>query len=81
MRSVRLDQELDRRLRLAADAVGETVSEFLRRAAAERVDVVMGRGQRVDVTDVLGVVRSDSGCARRTGQAFTDALGEDHGAP
>lgn len=57
--------------------MGETVSEFLRRAAAERVDFVMGRGQQVDVTDVLGAIRSDGGRARHTGRAFADALADD----
>lgn len=75
MKSVRLDPELQGRLQRAAAVRGETLSEFIRQAAAERADATLD-GQAADFDDVVGVVRGGGGRARRTGAAFTDLLAE-----
>ena len=76
MRSVRLDPGLEQRLIQAATVRGESVSEFIRRAATERADATLGVEPTADFGDVLGVVRGGGGRARHTGLAFTDALNE-----
>jgi len=78
MRSVRLDSTLEDRLRRAAAAEGASVSEFIRRAAAERADAVLGTSTSERWNDVIGVVHSGGGLARRTGEAFADILAEEH---
>ena len=75
MKSVRLDAELEGRLQRAAAIRGETLSEFIRRAAAERADATLV-GPAAEFDDVLGVVHGGGGRARRTGQAFTDLLAD-----
>lgn len=82
MRSLRLDEELDQRVRRAAAIAGETVSEFIRRAAARRAEQTLadadrngsGARQSDQFADVLGAVRSGGGRARRTSEAFTEEL-------
>lgn len=69
-----MDDELESRLRQAAAARGESVSEFIRLAAAERADKTLGTDPSSDFSDVLGVVHGGGGRARRTGAAFTEAL-------
>ena len=78
MKSLRIDVELEGRLQRAAAVRGETLSEFIRRAAAERADATLLGGDDA-FDDVLGVVHGGGGRARRTGKAFTDVLVE--GAP
>lgn len=63
MRSIRLDAELGARLQRAAAARGESLSEFIRRAAAERADATLA-AQTTDCDDVLGVVHGGGGRAR-----------------
>ena len=76
MRSLRLDPDLDQRVQRAAAIKGESVSEFIRRAAAERADETLAthRGERF--ADVAGAIHGSGGRARRTGEAFTEALVE-----
>ena len=74
MRSLRLDPELEAAIERAAEARGETVSEFLRRAAAQRVDATWNIDIEVQFADVLGAVRGGGGRARRTGRAFEELL-------
>jgi hypothetical protein len=71
-----LDAELEKRLQRAAVVVGESLSEFIRRAAAQRADALLDRGAHEDFTDVLGVIHGGGGRARRTGKAFTDILAD-----
>ncbi len=75
VRSLRLDPELDELIRRAAAQEGESVSEFLRRAAAERARRTLAE-PRPGLADVIGAVRSDGGRARRTGEAFGDLVTE-----
>jgi membrane protein involved in colicin uptake len=72
MRSVRLDPELDELVRRAAAQEGASVSEFLRRAAADRARRALAARDQLD--DVLGAVRTEGGAARRTGGAFGELL-------
>lgn len=76
MRSLRLDPELERRLLRAAAVKGESLSEFMRQAAAERADAVLTPGGSEDFADVLGVIHGGGGRARRTGAAFTEIVAE-----
>ncbi|MBA3369128.1 MAG: DUF1778 domain-containing protein [Geodermatophilaceae bacterium] len=41
MKSLRIDPELERRLQRAAAVKGESLSEFIRRAAPERADTTL----------------------------------------
>lgn len=74
MTSLRLDPELELRLRRAAAVRGETLSEFIRRAAAERADATLSADPAGDWDDVLGVVHGGGNRARRTGEAFAAEL-------
>ncbi|UQX10034.1 type II toxin -antitoxin system TacA 1-like antitoxin [Candidatus Mycobacterium methanotrophicum] len=74
MKTIRLSPELEKRLQCAAAVAGESLSEFIRRAAAERADLLLSSGGHEDFADVLGVIRGGGGRARRTGTAFTDIL-------
>lgn len=76
MKTLRLDPDLESRLQRAAAAAGESLSEFIRQAAAQRADKVLDAGGREGFADVLGVVHGGGGRARRTGEAFTEALVE-----
>lgn len=75
MRSLRLDDELEERLQRAAAVRGESLSEFIRRAVDERARATLVESPGA-FDDVLGVVRGGGGRARRTGDAFTQALAE-----
>ena len=77
MRSLRLDPDLDERVRLAAAVKGESVSEFLRRAAAERAEKTLSESPSKRFADIAGVVHGGGGRARRTGDAFAESLVED----
>jgi hypothetical protein len=74
MRSLRLDPELDEKVKRAAAIRGESVSEFLRQAAAERAEETLSK--RVSFVDVVGVVHGGGGRARRTGKAFSEVTAE-----
>lgn len=74
MRSLRLDPELDRRVRRAAAIEGESVSEFIRQAAARRAEETLAEHGRQRFADVVGVVQGGGGRAQQSGAAFTDAL-------
>jgi hypothetical protein len=78
MRSLRLEPELDERVRQAASVEGASVSEFLRRAAAERADRTLASRNSERLADVIGTVHGDRPQARRTGKAFGDLLAERH---
>lgn len=74
MKSVRLDSELERRLELAAAIKGETLSEFIRRAAADRADQTLAADDASGFGGVVGAVRGGGGRARNTGAAFREQL-------
>ena len=74
VKSLRLDPNLERRLHQAAAVRGESLSEFIRRAAAERAEATLSAEPADDFSDVVGVVHGGGGRARRTGEAFTEEL-------
>lgn len=76
MRSIRLDDQLDTRVRQAAAAEGASVSEFIRRAASERADHTLANGTSERLADVLGAVHGGGGQARDTGSAFVEILNQ-----
>jgi len=69
-----LDPQLEARLQRAATVLGESLSEFIRRAASERADATLIATPAGDFDDVLGVVHAGGGRARRTGEAFAESL-------
>ena len=76
MRSLRLDPELDERVRRAATLEGSSISEFLRRAAAERADRTLSQRDSDRLADIVGIVHGGGGRARNSGKAFADLLTE-----
>lgn len=74
MRSLRLEPELDDKVRRAAAVNGESVSELLRRAAAARAEATLAGRPSERFAEVIGEVHGGGGRARRTGAAFTEAL-------
>jgi hypothetical protein len=74
MRSLRLDSDLDDRVRRAAALEGTSVSEFLRQAAAERASHALAGDPAEILAYSIGAIRSDLGQARDSGSAFADLL-------
>lgn len=74
MRSVRLDSDLERQLERAAAVRGESASEFIRRAVAERAEQTFEGAGRERFADVIGSIHSKGGRARQTGEAFAETL-------
>jgi hypothetical protein len=74
MRSLRLDPELDQQVQRAAAISGESVSEFIRNAAARRAEETLAEHGRERFADVAGSVHGGGARARRSGEVFTDAL-------
>ena len=70
MRSVRLDESLEARLEEAAVLTGQPVSVIIRQAIEERCEAILGQRLAHRLRDVVGIVRSKGGRARRTGEAF-----------
>jgi len=75
MRSVRLPESLDEQLLRAAQRRGESVSDFIRNAVADRVAATPGEDRLAMFADVIGVIHGGGGAARRTGSAFRDVVG------
>jgi predicted transcriptional regulator len=74
MRSVRLDEALEARLEEAANVTGRPVSDIIRQAIEERCEAILGQRLAHRLRDVTGIVRSEGGRARRTGEAFRAGL-------
>ncbi len=72
--SVRLDPGLTARLRKLAKTEGVPLSELLRRAAARYCNELANASLDLRLADVVGIVRSTGGRARRSGDAFRKAL-------
>jgi hypothetical protein len=80
MLTVRLDERLDSLARKAAAMEGASVSEFMRRAIAERAQRTLAGDARESLSDVIGVVHSGgAGHARDSGWALAELLAERHG--
>lgn len=76
MRSVRLDPDLDERVRRAAAAEGTSVSQFIRRAVHDRVERTLHERPSDVLADVIGSVHGGGGRAERTGEAFAHLLAD-----
>jgi hypothetical protein len=79
VKSLRLDADLEERLARAAAVTGESLSQFIRRAAAARADAVLTDHVETDWSDVIGTVHGGGGRARHSGDAFADLLAERRG--
>lgn len=69
-----MEPELEQRLERAARVRGESVSEFIRVAAAERADATLTDSDVDGFDDVIGVIHGGGGRARHTGEAFTEIV-------
>ena len=74
MKSVRLDETMETRLREAARVTGVAPSTFIRQAIEERCERVLAGRLDLRLADVIGTVESRGGRARRTGKAFLESL-------
>jgi hypothetical protein len=74
VKSLRLDPELAERLERAAAVAGESLSQFIRTAAAARADAVLTADDDGAWSDVIGVVHGGGGQARRSGAAFAEQI-------
>jgi predicted DNA-binding protein len=73
MKSVRLDEELEDRLREAARITGQPMSEIIREALRTHCDELLSDNLAKRLADVVGSV-SVGGDSRRTGRAFKRLL-------
>jgi hypothetical protein len=78
MRSLRLDSELDEMARAAATIEGSSVSEFMRRAIAERARRTLADSAQERLRGVIGAINGGGGRARDSGTAFADLLAQKH---
>jgi hypothetical protein len=75
--TVRLDDRLDMLARKAAAMEGASVSEFMRRAIAERAERALSGDTNGRLADVIGAVHGGgTASARVSGDAFTEMLAE-----
>jgi len=74
MKSVRLDGELESRLRRAAALAGISESEFIRQAIDERATAILAESLEDQLAGVLGVITSEGGRAAAAHQRFGDLL-------
>ncbi len=81
MRSLRLDPDLDERVQRAAEIKGQTVSEFIRRAAEDRANETLAEHPGRRFADIAGIVHGGGGRARRSGEAFAEGLARDRAMP
>lgn len=78
MRSLRLNAELDERVRQAAALEGSSVSEFLRQAASERAERILAADPAERLGYAIGVIEVGMNLARDTGGAFADLIEQKH---
>jgi len=62
--------------RKAAAVEGSSVSEFMRRAIAERAERTLAGGAQERLHDVIGAINGGGGRARDSGDAFADLLAQ-----
>ena len=76
MRSVRLDDALEKRMEEAASVAGQPVSALIREAVREKCDNVLGDRLDVQLADVIGLIsgRGRSRASSQTGRIFTRLL-------
>ena len=74
LRSVRLDDNLEARLKEAAQIAGEPVSNIIREAIEQRCEHILGKVLSHRLADVTGTVHSSVRRAKHTGKAFVKSL-------
>ncbi len=74
MKSVRLDPELEARLKRAADVSARRESEIIREAIRRYCAELLGRRLDHRLGDLVGSVASGGGDSWRTGRAFSALL-------
>ncbi len=75
MTSVRLGPDLEQQLLRAAQAAGQTPSEFIRAAVQARVDLMWADSARERLTPYVGAAASGGGSdARHSGRTFARLL-------
>jgi len=74
MKSVRLNGELEEKLKRAARAAGTSESQFIRDAIARRCDEVLRQSLSDALKDYIGQIHGGGGRANRTGEAFSESL-------
>jgi predicted DNA-binding protein len=80
MTSVRLDPELEARLERAAAVRGETKSDFIRAAVADRIDATLGTSLADRLAHVIGQVDLGGGLAERAHELAREIIVERHRA-
>lgn len=78
MASVRLDADLEARLERAAALRGESKSDFIRAAVAERVEATLGSSLVDRLAHVIGQVDLGGGLAERAHELAGELIGEAH---
>ena len=78
MKSVRLGNELEARLRQAASREGVSESEFIREAVSERADSVLSTSLEDRLAGVIGAVNTGRVDARNAHKRFAQLLMEEH---
>jgi predicted transcriptional regulator len=80
MASVRLDPELEARLERAAALRGESKSDFIRTAVADRIEATLGTSLADRLAHVIGQVDLGGGLAERAHELAGELMDEDHRA-
>jgi len=78
--SVRLDPELEARLDRAAALRGESKSDFIRAAVADRISATLGTSLVDRLAHVIGQVDLGGGLAARAHELAGELMDEDHRA-
>ena len=74
MKSVRLGDELERRLEEAARVSGQPASKIIRDAVRRSCDELLHDRLSERLADVVGAVGSGGGRSQHTGRQFTEVL-------
>ena len=78
MTSVRLDADLGARLERAAALRGESKSDFIRAAVADRIEATLGTSLADRLAHVIGQVDLGGGRAERAHELFGELVAADH---
>ncbi len=76
--SVRLDPDLEARLERAASLRGESKSDFIRAAVAERVEATLGSSLVDRLAHVIGQIDLGGGRAERAHEVAGEIIAEKH---
>ncbi len=74
MKSVRLDSNLQAKLKEAARTAGVSESEFIRAAIAERSEATLADRLEGHLTGLVGAIRSKGGRATEAHQRYRELL-------